>query len=297
MKFACANHKRFLRISSLLAFALLACFMHSCLQFRMSKAEIDEFFLNKHLHGKQFKYQLDNRPIHYVMVGEDEKPLVIFIHGSPGSLSAFIDFLGDTSLLNQARLISVDRPGFGESGFGASEPSIEKQSSFLKPILLKHKNNSQVFLVGHSLGGPLVARMAMDYPELIDGLILVAPSLSPELEPKEWFRKPMAVPPIRWILPRSIRASNDELINLKSELEKMIPYWKSINIPAIVIQGKKDRFVPYENAFFAEKNLVNSTVSIRLVDDMDHFVPWTNPELIKQAINDLIKQNSVVSKK
>lgn len=94
-------------------------------------------------------------------------------------------------------------------------------------------------MVGHSLGGPLIARVAMDYPELVDGLIMVAPSIDPGLEPKEWFRAPLATPFFSWILPRSFRASNDELYQLKPELENMLTRWPEVIAPTIVIQGKK----------------------------------------------------------
>lgn len=265
--------------------------MHSCLQFRMSKSEIDTFFKNKSIEVEQHTYTVSERTINYVFVGKKGAPLIVFVHGSPGSLSAFIDFLADSALLNNARLIAVDRPGFGSSDFGDAEPSLEKQAALLKPILEKHNEGSKAILVGHSLGGPLIARMVIDYPELIGGLIMVAPSIDPELEPTNWYRKPMAVPPLRWILPRSIRASNDELIHFRRELEDMLPLWNKISTPTIVIQGKKDRLVPFENAFFAKEKLTNASVSLRMIDGMDHFVPWSNPELIYQAIDDLLRNN------
>ena len=83
----------------------------------------------------------------------------------------------------------------------------------------------------------------MDYPELVDGLILVAPSIDPELEPEEWYRVLFATPFLSWLLPRSIRASNDEIYKLKPELEEMIPMWERITIPTTVIQGCEDTLV------------------------------------------------------
>jgi len=271
--------------------------MHSCLQFRMSKSEITSFFADKKQKGKIINYKEGFRVINYVIVGDDNKPLVIFVHGSPGSLSAFIDFLGDSSLLSKAQLISVDRPGFGYANFGNAEPSLPKQAAMLKSIIEKNKNNRPVFLVGHSLGGPLIARVAMDYPELVDGLIMVAPSIDPKLEPNEWFRAPLATPFLSWILPRSFRASNDEIYQLKTELENMIPLWPRIIAATIVIQGKKDRLVPYENALFAKEKMVNASVSLVMIDTMDHFVPWSNPELINHAIHDMITHYSKTAKK
>ncbi len=283
-------------IFSAFTLAILLGTMHSCLQFRMSKPKINSFFANKKQKGKIVTYKEGVRIINYVIVGDDEKPLVIFVHGSPGSLSAFIDFLGDSTLLKQAQLISVDRPGFGFSNFGNAEPSLQKQATFLKSIIDKNKNNRPVYLVGHSLGGPLIARLAMDYPELIDGLIMVAPSIDPTLEPKEWFRAPLATPFLRWLLPRSFRASNDEIYQLKPELVAMLPLWSRVVVPTIVIQGKQDQLVHYENAFFAKEKMINASVTLIMIDSMDHFVPWSHPKLIQNAIIKLLNSNLHMTK-
>ncbi|HEY9045751.1 MAG TPA: alpha/beta hydrolase [Ohtaekwangia sp.] len=259
--------------------------MHACMTFRMSSKEVDTFFKENHISGSQHSYTRGFRNIHYAEAGDTTKPLILFIHGSPGSLSAFIHFLKDSSLTQQALLVTTDRPGFGYSNFGTGEKSLQKQAAILKPILEKHKHNRPIILVGHSLGGPLIARMAMDYPELVDGLIIVAGSIDPELEPNEtWFRAPLATPFLRWILPRSFRASNDEIYHLKPELEEMLPLWKTIKCPVIVIQGRKDVLVSPANADFAKKMLVNAPVEFVFKDDMNHFVPWSNPELIHDAI-------------
>ena len=258
--------------------------MDSCMQFRMSKTEIDEFFKGKKYAGIERSYFVGRQKINYLTAGSDSLPLVIFVHGSPGSLSAFIDFMDDTVLLKKTQMISVDRPGFGASNFGYAEPSLEKQCQEIKPILDKHKNNRPVFLVGHSLGGPIIARMAMDYPDLIDGLIFVAASVDPELEPDEWFRAPLATPFLKWMLPRSIRASNDEIYQLEPQLNQMLPMWSRITCPVIFIQGKQDDLVPAANADFAKKMLVNAPFELVLVEDMNHFVPWARPDLINDAI-------------
>lgn len=275
---------------AIFAFILL---MDSCIQFRMSRSEIDTYFKDKETKGTLKQYTVGKRTLNYLVAGDTNKPLIVFVHGSPGSLSAFIDFMADSTLLKRAQLITVDRPGFGASNFGYAEPSLQKQASLLKPMLEEYKNDRPIILVGHSLGGPLIARMAIDYPELVDGLIMVAPSIAPELEPYEWFRAPLATPFLKWLLPRSIRASNDEIYKLKPELEEMLPLWKEIQTPTIVIQGCRDSLVDPQNADFAKRMLVNAPVQIELIEDMDHFVPWTNPELIRKAAVDLLERYPV----
>ncbi len=276
---------RNVKLISILAIFVFWVSLHSCMTFRMSPGEVDTYFYTRNIPASQHSYTVGKREIHYVKAGDEKKPLVLFVHGSPGSLSAFIHFLADSNLLRRSLLITTDRPGFGYSNFGMGEGSLEKQSQALKPILEEYKSNRPVILVGHSLGGPLIARMAIDYPELVDGLIMVAGSIDPLCEPDEtWFRAPLATPFLSWILPRSFRASNEEIYHLRPELEKMLPLWASIRCPVIVIQGGKDSLVPAKNADFAKRVLANAPVEFVLKEDMDHFVPWSNPELIRDAI-------------
>lgn len=270
--------------------------MDSCLQFRMSTAEINTYFKDKQNKATLKQYEIGKRTLNYLITENNNKPLVIFVHGSPGSLSAFIDFMADTVLLNKAQLISVDRPGFGASDFGYAVPSLDEQAKLLKPVLEVNKKNRPVILVGHSLGGPLIAKMAIDYPELVDGLIFVAASVDPDLEPNEtWFRAPLATPFLKWILPRSFRASNDEIYKLKPELEQLVPEWSEIKVPAIVIQGTKDSFVPAANADFAKRMLIHSSVQVQIIEGVDHFIPWNHPEIIRNAILDLLKNEQLAT--
>jgi pimeloyl-ACP methyl ester carboxylesterase len=270
----------------LVAIGIVPVLLDSCLQFRMNKSEIDRYFADKAQKGTLHSFPVGARRINYLQVGNENLPLVIFVHGSPGSLSAFIHFMSDTALLRQAQLVSVDRPGFGYSNFGYAEPSLEKQAADLKPLLEKNKGHRPIILVGHSLGGPVIVRMAMDYPELVDGLVIVAGSVDPDLEPNEtWFRAPLATPFLKWMLPRSFRASNDEIYKLKPELQEMIPGWSRITASVIIIQGTKDSLVPAANAAFARRMLTRAkSVDVVMKADMDHFVPWSNPELIREAI-------------
>ncbi|MDX1913250.1 MAG: hypothetical protein SFV22_17280, partial [Saprospiraceae bacterium] len=53
----------------------------------------------------------DGRHIHAVEISAvDSLPLVMLVHGSPGSSDAFTDYLADTELSKQARLVAIDRP-------------------------------------------------------------------------------------------------------------------------------------------------------------------------------------------
>ncbi|MEA5425874.1 alpha/beta fold hydrolase [Arcicella lustrica] len=288
------NQTKMLKIGKrlLIAYIILFIFsqiLSSCFSFRMSQQEIDKAFIGFKQKPIQRQIEVQGRKMNFAEIGNDSLPVAFFVHGSPGSWTAFIDFMKDTVLLKKVKMVSVDRIGFGASELGEGEKSLQTQVELLKPIVAYEKRfGKKIILIGHSLGGPVIAKMAMEYPELIDKLIIVAGSIAPDLEPNEkWFRIPMAFTPIRVLIPASFRASNDEILFLKPELEKMLPLWKNIRQPVIVIQGGKDMLVNPKNADFAKKMLVNSAkVEIVRVDTMNHFVPWSHPFLIKKVISD-----------
>ena len=261
--------------------------LSSCLTFKVSQKEIDKKFMGYQMKPVQHQMEVQGVKMNYAEIGSDTLPVAFFVHGSPGSWGGFIDFMKDTVLLKKVKMVAVDRIGFGDSDLGNAEKSLVTQSELLKPIVAKYKQSGKkIILIGHSLGGPMIARMTMDYPELIDNLIIVAGSIAPDLEPNEkWFRMPMDFMPISILIPASFRASNHEILYLKPELEKMLPLWKNIRQPVIVIQGGKDILVSPKNADFAEKMLVNAkSLKIVRIDTMNHFVPWSHPQLIKKAI-------------
>lgn len=229
-------------------------------------------------------YSAGDRIIHYTITGSDSLPLVIFVHGSPGSSSQMLDFLADSLLNQHARIAAVDRPGFGYSGFGRVEPSLEKQASALKYIAERH-GNGKVILAGHSFGGPVIARMAMDFPELVDGLVIVAGALSPRLEPDYWWQKPLNWPVIRYTLPPAFRVSNQEILKLKDELEEMLPLWSNITCPVTVVHGMDDGLVNPANVKFASNMLVNSRrLVIDTIPNDGHLIMWTRKGRITEDI-------------
>ena len=285
--------KRFL--IGVIAYSTLSYFMSGCLQFRMNERKAEEFYSDKSFQPKFHSYQVDeNRVINYVEQGNENDRMLIFVHGSPGSWSAFRDYFTIDSIAKSTRIISVDRPGFGDSNFGWAEASLKKQAEYLKPILELNKNNQKPVLVGHSLGGPVIARMAMDYPDLVGPLIYLASSVDPELEPSNWYRYIIKFPLINYLIPRSFRASNDEILPLKKELEKMLPLWKTIDQPSIVIHGEKDDLVPVGNADFIERMSVNSTVEVIKLENTNHFIPWSHMSLITEKILEQLYSGSVI---
>lgn len=234
-------------------------------------------------------YKAIGRQMHYVEIGDTSKTPLLFIHGShgsPGSWDNYKAFLKDTFLLKNCKIMSVDRPGFGFSDDGGAETSLKNQAEALFPILKAQKE--PVILVGHSYGGPVAVQLAIDYPKYIKGIVLVAASVSPDLEPSNWYRYLLKYTPIRWAMPAFLRSSNDELLPLKEELVKMEPDWNKIKCEAVIIQGDKDVLVPAANAQFAKQKLSHVRTTTIKKKEMNHFVPWSDPDLILEGISRLL---------
>jgi len=269
---------------------LIVLFQTEFFAFRETDAELKNYLAKR---GQTDVLALDvtvqGQNIHYLHVGDSTKPLIVLVHGAPGSLSAFKSYLADSALLEFAQVVAMDRPGYGFSDYGQTEPSLAAQAAKLKPLLERHRHNKAI-LLGHSFGGPVIARMAMDYPDLVDGLLVVAGSISPALEPREWWRKPVDHPIMRALLPASMVVCNQEIMALYDELEGMMPLWEQIDCPVTVLQGEEDQLVPAGNAYFAEKMLTNSPdVQLKMVEGGDHFILWSRQREIVQYIKELVE--------
>ena len=143
---------------------------------------------------------------------------------------------------------------------------------------------------GSSYGGTVAARLAMDYPELVDGLLLQSASLKPGAETTYWISYPTHHWSMRNFVPGSIRTANAEKLSHKVELEKMVPLWSRIRSKVILLQGIDDTLIFPENAPFAAKNLVNAaSVSLTLVPGSKHDLLWTQTDLLKNSLLKLIQ--------
>ncbi len=231
--------------------------------------------------------QLPDREIHFVVSGLEEGPQVLFLHGSPGSWRAFRSYLEDPDLAARARLISLDRPGFGSSGRGQVEVSLPRHAGAAAAVL-EALGGRRAIVVGHSYGGPVAAQLAVDRPDLVAALVLVAPSIDPGLEELRWFNRVASSALAERLLPRDLVTSNREILPLAGELAALSPRWGEIRAPVIVIQGQRDRLVHPGNADFAERVLTGAPLRVKRLPSVGHLIPWTRPATIKGPLLQLL---------
>lgn len=225
--------------------------------------------------------------LHIVSTGDKSKPMVLFIHGSPGSWESWIDYLADRELQRQAFLVAVDRPGFGNSAEPVA-PTFAEQVTRLRPALNLLSEGQKAILVGHSLGGPVALEMAARYPDQVVGLVLVAASLNPELEAPRWYNTVADWTLVRWAVPDVMRRSNIEMMVLAEELQQQSEIWPLVTVPTVVIQGEKDKLVYPANADYAVSRMPANQLEVVRMPDEGHFVVWENRVRVTKEIQQLL---------
>ncbi len=233
------------------------------------------------------RYEQSGRPMRYVEIGHDSLPLIVFIHGAPSSSAFWKTLLQDTQLLSRAKLLAVDRPGYGYSGYGIPEISIKKQAALIAPIIeMKRKLHHTIILHGSSYGGTVTARLAMDYPDLIDGILLQSSSNMPKAETTYWITHPTSHPWLRWLIPGSLRVANAEKLSHARELQAMADGWQRIKSAAIILHGLEDQLIFPENARYAYQQMKNAVYKKRIMaSGSRHDLLFTQrPLLIKSLL-------------
>jgi pimeloyl-ACP methyl ester carboxylesterase len=219
--------------------------------------------------------------LHYVQVGSDTLPTLFFVHGSPGSWNAFKRYLQDKDLIDRYRMVAIDRPGFGFSDFNNAR-NLTEQSRIISHLLSTIRNNKPIFLVGHSLGGPLIIKLYLDNAQLISGLIILAGALDPKAEKPEKWRPILFKTPLNYFVPGAMRPSNEELWYLKKDLQVLEEELDKVFCPVWIMHGDKDNLVPVGNVDFAKQKLTNAkNVEVTIFAGANHFIPWTHFAEIK----------------
>ena len=223
------------------------------------------------------------RKMHFVATkkpNQAQYPLVIFVHGAPGNWQNFKRYLTDPALREIATLVSIDRLGYGKSEKGKWEPSLKIQASTLHEIVKLYPDSVPKIFVGHSFGGPVLARYGIDYPDEAHQFIILAGSVDPELEVTKWYQT--LANWFRFIVPSDWNVANQEILPLKGELEAMLPFWQNIQAKLLVIQGRDDKLVPHENARFIKQQIADA--EIIYLAGQGHFLPWERYEMIANII-------------
>ncbi|TXR51946.1 alpha/beta fold hydrolase [Reinekea thalattae] len=220
------------------------------------------------------------------------KATLIAIHGTPGSADAWQALMAQPNIAQHYRVIAIDRPGWGSSKDAQQRmyPQLADQVALIEPIIehtswSEQTSETPTILVGHSWGGPVVLALAQRFPELIDGIVLVASPADPAVSQPRWYHQAARLIPVQWLIGQRMTDSNQEMLTLDEELEKLKPELAAINMPVVILQGEKDWLVKSQNALYLQQQLSNAQLQLKLDEKANHFIPFKTPEVVADAID------------
>ncbi len=225
-------------------------------------------------------------PQHVIEIGANVapgSPPVVVLHGAGSNLEDMHVALAKP-LAARHRVIFVDRPGQGFSSRKAGQGSSPSDQAAVLRKVLDALGVERAIVLGHSWGGTLALTFALDFPERVAGLVLVAPPTHPGLWRLSWLNKMLAGPvgwlfactlafpvgvPLIWpgtraaflpqIMPeRYVRNSAAMLVMrpptlmanwadvgcLEAFLERQAERYRSLTAPTIFLVGDRDPLVP-----------------------------------------------------
>lgn len=127
----------------------------------------------------QYPYKMQNVTvgesiqISYADEGSENKEVILFIHGL-GSYAPSWQYTVQT-LSKDFRCIVVDLPGYGKSSKGKYKADMSFHAHYLFELIEKLGIES-FHIAGHSMGGQIAMQMALNQPQKIESLLLMAPA-------------------------------------------------------------------------------------------------------------------------
>jgi len=274
---------------------------------------------------------IDNTRVRYVESGAGSA--IVMIHGNAGSVDDFA-FKSLGLLCRDHRVIAVDRPGHGKSDRpNGSATTLEFQTRLLHEALL-HLGVTRPTLVGHSWGGALALAYAVEYPNELSAIVLLAPAAYADSGGDQFLRAVLETPLIGdasltvgrilfgkhilkkelakafypdtvpedylryasslWLHHKQLRAYFEDEFSLNKDLEKIKKHYADIRIPVVIVTGDHDNVVSAKQNAYRLKTSIAHAQLIEL-KNTGHQVPQTHPESIYNALT-LIPTSSAVGR-
>lgn len=275
----------------------------------------------KYLKSNSAFVDIDGVPVHYIMEGrmDDSLPIVL-IHGTSSSLHTW-DTLSNL-LKTHKKIIRFDLPAFGLTGPNRlNQYNYNFYNQFLDELLLK-LNVPKCIVAGNSLGGSIAWNYAIASPKKVKQLILLDASGYPKKDEKGSLGFKLAGIPIlnqalKYISPISLirKSLEDAYYNKSLVTEKMVHQYhdlllregnrgavlelfqhpmkadaskiKTISQPTLIIWGKQDQLISYNNASLFKQDIRNSQMLV--LDKVGHIPMEEAPNQVASAILKFIK--------
>ncbi len=118
--------------------------------------------------------EVNGTAVHVIERGNKSGPVIVMIHGASANANEFTYTLSPR-LEADHHILMIDRPGHGYSGRPAHAERLGVQAAQISGAIDALVPGKKVIIVGHSFGGAVALRTALDNPDTVGGLVLLAP--------------------------------------------------------------------------------------------------------------------------
>src|SRR5216683_1448197 len=210
-------------------------------------------------------------------VGRGE-PLVL-IHGLADDHRAWRRALPD--LVLRHRVLMYDLRGHGETSLGRADRTLMQLAADLAS-LMNSTGVGGADVAGFSLGGTIAMRMAIDHPELVKRLVLVATSSRVGRTAADWYRRRVEMveqedPELRATLDRD---TADVYAQAPAELD---PELAGISAPTLIVASELDRHCPPKAAEVIAAGIKGSRMEV--IAGAGHPIPVEKPRELAGSMN------------
>ncbi len=227
---------------------------------------------------------------------------VLFIHGAGGGQYTWSYQKGFFE--KEFNPIIIELPGHGASG-GEGEQDIGKYAEHVYRFI-KGLHLSNVFLVGHSMGGAIVQTMALNYPEVIKGIVLVGtgarlrvlPMILKEIREnfEEAVRKINELAYSRKVAPDLLEAGRVGMLQCRPDVVygdffacdhfDVMNELGKIDRPCLILCGDEDELTPVKYSQFLRDRIKGSRLEI--LPGAGHMVMMESPSAFNEKIREFI---------
>jgi len=225
--------------------------------------------------------------------------ILLFIHGAGESHKIWenqIKFFSD--------LVAVDLPGHG---VGVGKRTIDEYIEYVKKFC-DERGLKNIVMVGHSMGGAIVQKFALDHPEYLKAIVLVCTGAKLRVTPLifEAIKRDYAqAVELITKLAFSSKATSEikekaaeEMKNISPEVTygdfeacdkfNVMDRLKEITVPTLIICGFEDQLTPVKYSEYLKNNILNSKLEI--IADAGHMVMLEKPKEFNEILEKFIKE-------
>lgn len=245
--------------------------------------------------GQDRNYERGRVVMRFTDTRGPDGPVFVLVHGIGMGRIVY----GEVAevLASQGRVLAVDLPGFGDSPEPGSAATLAETAEVVARFIQDEAPTGHIVLMGHSMGTQIVAEVALHHPDIVDALVLIAPTVNR-------YERTAARQAMRMV--QDLTGEGPKVLFMGLwEYAKTSPLWflnklrfmlnhrledlcPRIGTPALVLRGETDRVCPRD--WVSEIAEAFPRSEMREIPDRGHEAIIKSPEPVASMILDFVRR-------